>query len=250
MKDSFENLIKDLREKAPDVKGLLSLLLQGSLATGDWIEGWSDADIFIIAKNFENLKEITKFMLNEREKYPQCDVGWILITKEELKEWIKYKELPVIINSAHGEFGFTLDKVSLHLTKNTGKIIYGWDFRKLIPEIKLQPEDVIKWLKLFKEQFTKLEEYNYEKLRLCIRRIKNCCQDMLAFKNIFVKTSEIPQKIKEIFPQLNSEIIEELFKYRKNWNKVKKEISKEKIKNLIEEAEKFVDNAINFFKKY
>lgn len=184
-KDIVEEVKKDLQNN------LVSLIVEGSYASNDFVEGYSDYDLLALVKK-EDVSSLS--LENLSRKYHldiKCDIRLYQDFLNRIKNNDKSKRF--------------INNLRLIKIKNQSRILFGKDVRKIIPNIKeIIKRDLSGELQADYYHATNLNpNWNIFKRepRAWVNYIINMSNNLLLRDGLTVKKEEIPVLLKKNCPE-------------------------------------------------
>ncbi len=230
-----QELIEAIKSKLG--KNLVSLVVEGSYANYDFIEGYSDYDLLVLVKNIDNIKKIN---LNNLAKKYKLDIQYVIRSYQDLINRIK--------NNNKATRFFT--NLGLIKYKIQARVIWGKDITKMIPPVKeIIKRDLGCELRaeyLYATNPDKAWNIFSRKPRNWVNYIINMSNELLLSKGIIVKKRDIPRALKKIFPDFDGlKYVKEAVQLRESkkvlvLNNVEKNKLKKSLSDFLEEYKNFV----------
>lgn len=173
-------------------KNLVSLLVEGSRATYDFIEGYSDYDLLALVKDTKKAREVDFNSISKKYKIEiQCVIK-------------KYSDLINRIKNNNKATRY-INNLLLIKYKKQARILAGRNIVKLIPSVKeLIKRDLGSELQanyLYATNPNKTWNIFSRQPRKWTNYMINMSNDLLLSRGIAVKKEKIPQLLKKYFPK-------------------------------------------------
>jgi predicted nucleotidyltransferase len=236
-RETLRQLERDLVKRAQEAFGedLLSVVISGSVATGEIVDGWSDCDAYAIVRRHRRL----------------CVDTGVLSRKYGLDvklESVLERDLISRIRNTPQARRFVGNMMLIGL-KQRDWLLWGKDFRKELPAI-----ETLYWRDLRSELLsTYRHAMSRDKKKNIFERppkawcgyIINMSDALLVVKEIFIKKQDIPAALEKIYPDFPViDIVRQALAYRAqaktdfSWEE--KKFLKQSLKEFLNEFKRVV----------